>query len=265
MVLECVVNVSEGMDLSVLRTLSEAVGDDLLDVHHDADHHRSVFTMVGTEAPRRLARRAIELVDLSRHAGVHPRVGAVDVVPFVPLAPSTFDDALTARDEFARFAAEELGVPCFLYGPERSLPDIRRRAFTGLEPDVGPDVPHPSAGAMCVGARSILIAYNVWLASDDVNVAKAIAREVRSPSVRALGLSVGSWTQVSMNLIAPEVTGPEDVYDAIIARAPVLRAELVGLAPSRTLASINRNRWKELDLSPERTIESRVAGRTIGR
>jgi glutamate formiminotransferase len=264
-VLECVVNVSEGADRTVLAALAEAAGSDLLDVHSDADHNRSVFTMVGTEAPRRLARRTVELLDLSRHEGVHPRVGAVDVVPFVPLAPSTWADALAARDDFARFAAGELGVPCFLYGPERTLPDIRKHAFDGLVPDHGPATPHPTAGAMCVGAREILVAYNVWLDGGDVDLAKSIARELRSPSVRALGLLVGEWAQVSMNLIAPDVTGPAAVYDAVAARAPVQRAELVGLAPSRTLASIDRGRWAELDLSPDRTIESRIAGRTIPR
>lgn len=263
--LECVVNVSEGADQGVLRALADAAGDDLLDVHSDADHNRSVFTMVGTEAPRRLVRRTVEILDLSRHEGVHPRVGAVDVVPFVPLAPSTFADAVAARDDFARFAADELGVPCFLYGPERTLPDIRKHAFAGLAPDRGPASPHPTAGAMCVGAREILLAYNVWLDGDDVALAKAIARDLRSPSVRALGLQVGRWAQVSMNLIAPDVTGPSEVYDAIAARAAVLRAELVGLAPSRTLASIDRARWAQLDLSPDRTIESRVAGRSLPR
>lgn len=263
--LECVVNVSEGADRRVLAALAEAAGDGLLDVHSDADHNRSVFTMVGTEAPRRLARRAIELLDLSRHEGVHPRVGAVDVVPFVPLAPTTWAEALAARDDFARFAADELGVPCFLYGPERTLPDIRKRAFDGLLPDHGPPTPHPTAGAMCVGAREILVAYNMWLDGGDVDLAKSIARELRSPSVRALGLRVGQWAQVSMNLIAPDVTGPAAVFDAVAARAPIRRAELVGLAPSRTLASIDRSRWTELDLAPDRTIESRIAGRSIPR
>lgn len=263
--LECVVNVSEGADQRVLAALAEAAGEDLLDVHSDADHNRSVFTMAGTEAPRRLARRTVELLDLSRHEGVHPRVGAVDVVPFVPLAPSTFADALVARDEFAQFAADELGVPCFLYGPERTLPDIRRLAFNGLAPDRGPTSPHPTAGAMCVGAREVLVAYNVWLDSGDVALAKSIARDLRSPSVRALGLLVGQWAQVSMNLIAPDVTGPAEVYDAVAARATVLRAELVGLAPSRTLAAIDRRRWPELDLSPDRTIESRMTGRSLPR
>ena len=134
-VLECVVNISEGEDKTRLATLANSVGADLLDLHSDADHNRSVFTLAGVEAPRVLARTALEKLDISVHEGVHPRVGIVDVVPFVAIDPSTFEEALAARDDFARFAAEELGVPCFLYGPERTLPFIRKHAFVDLLPD----------------------------------------------------------------------------------------------------------------------------------
>lgn len=257
--LECIVNVSEGKDSVRLAALAAPLGGDLLDVHTDADHHRSVFTMVGTRAPRILARAAVASLDIGSHAGVHPRVGVVDVVPFVALEPSTFADALAARDDFARFAADELGVPCFLYGPERTLPDVRRRAFRDLPPDIGPPTPHPTAGAMCVGAREALVAYNVWLADAPLEVARTIAREIRSAEVRALGLQVGRFTQVSMNLVDPLRVGPEAVYDFVADRAAVERAELVGLVPSRVLAAIPRARWELLDLSAERTIESRVA------
>lgn len=262
--LECVVNVSEGKDSARLADLAALVGPDLLDVHTDADHHRSVFTMVGTQAPRTLARAAVQSLDLGPHEGVHPRVGVVDVVPFVALEPTTFEAALDARDEFARFAAGELGVPCFLYGPERSLPEVRRRAFRDLTPDVGPSEPHPTAGAMCVGARDLLVAYNIWLAGDSIDLARTIAREIRSAEVRALALQVGAFTQVSMNLIDPLRVGPATVYDFVAARAPVVRAELVGLVPARVLAPIARGRWAELDLSAERTIESRVGSRRAG-
>lgn len=260
-VLECVVNISEGADGDRLKVLAESVGVDLLDLHSDSDHNRSVFTLAGIEAPRILARTAIEHLDISAHEGVHPRVGIVDVVPFVAIEPSTFDDALAARDDFARFAATELGVPCFLYGPERTLPYIRKHAFVDLLPDHGPSKPHPKAGAMCVGARPILIAYNLWLKDSTLDVAKRISKELRSDSVRALGLQVGSHAQVSMNLIAPEVTGPDAVYDFVAARAEIDFAELVGLVPARTLARIERSRWESLDLSSDKTIESRLARR----
>ena len=108
-----------------------------------------------------MTREAVRRLDLRDHAGVHPRLGVVDVVPFVPLAGSALADAVTARDAFAAWVVAELGVPCFLYGPERTLPEIRRRAWVELAPDVGPDEAHPSGGAICVGARRPLVAYNV--------------------------------------------------------------------------------------------------------
>ena len=261
LVLECVVNVSEGADQERLRLLAESVGVDLLDLHSDADHNRSVFTLAGVDAPRILARSALTHLDISTHEGVHPRVGIVDVVPFVAIDPSTFDEAIAARDDFARFAAEELGVPCFLYGPERTLPHIRKHAFVDLAPDFGPSTPHPLAGAMCVGARPILIAYNLWLKDSTLEVAKRISKELRSDSVRALGLQVGKHAQVSMNLIAPEITGPDVVYDFVAERAEIDFAELVGLVPARTLARIDRSRWAQLDLSSDKTIEARLARR----
>jgi glutamate formiminotransferase len=256
-VLECVVNISEGRDRSVIDAIAAAAGDDLLDVHTDRDHHRSVLTLLGEDAPRAVARAAVERLDLRRHDGVHPRIGVVDVVPFVPLDGSTDDDAVAARDAFCAWAGAELALPCFRYGPERTLPDIRRRAFAGLAPDCGPSEPHPTAGAAAVGARPVLVAYNVWLAESDLDRAKAIAAGLRSPSVRALGLQVGGEVQVSMNLIAPDVTGPGAVVDAIGAQTAIDRCELVGLVPRRVLEREDAARWVELDLGPDRTIERR--------
>jgi len=258
-VLECVVNVSEGRDARLLDRLAQAAGEDLLDVHTDPFHHRSVFTLVGTVAPRRLTERAVELLDLTGHHGVHPRLGVVDVVPFVPLAGSSLADALVARNEFADWAAHALGVPCFRYGPERSLPDIRRRAWQVLAPDTGPDHPHPTAGAICVGARPELVAYNVFLASPDLDAARAVARDVRGPHLRALGLAVGAHVQVSMNLIEPDVVGPAEAYDLVAALAEPARAELVGLLTERVLERIPVERRTELDVGVERTVEWRLS------
>jgi len=263
-VLECVVNVSEGRRADVVAAIAAAAGADLLDVHTDADHHRSVLTLVGTTAPRAVAAEAVDRIDLRDHAGVHPRIGAVDVVPFVPLDGAAMEDAVAARDEFARWAADELDLPCFLYGPERSLPDVRRGAFASLRPDAGPPRPHPSAGAVAVGARGVLVAYNVWLAEPDVAMAGAVAAELRSPAVRALGFAVGDGTQVSCNLVAPLEVGPADVFDAVAARTPVRRGELVGLLPAAVLERIPSHRWAELDLSADRTIEARLSsGRRV--
>jgi glutamate formiminotransferase len=260
-VLECVVNVSEGQRDDVLAALAACCGPDLLDLHRDAHHHRSVFTLVGTEAPRALAAEAVARLDLAGHDGVHPRLGVVDVVPFVPLAGATPAGAIAARNAFSRWMVAELGVPCFLYGPERSLPDIRRHAFGDLAPDVGPPMPHPTAGATCVGARPVLVAFNVWLATSDLAVARHAAAAVRGPHLRALGLNVGGRAQVSMNLIEPEVIGPAEAYDLVARIARPAGAELVGLVPEQVLQRIDRQRWEELDLTADRTIEARLVRR----
>lgn len=261
--LECVVNISEGRDRDVLTLLADAAGDDLLDLHSDPHHHRSVFTLLGTDAPRRLARVATRELDLGGHDGVHPRLGVVDVVPFVPLFGATLDDAVRARDDFARWSADELGVPSFLYGPERTLPEVRRRAWRDLVPDVGGGA-HPTAGAMCVGAREVLVAYNVWLEDPDAVRAREVAARVRGPHLRALGLQVGDRVQVSMNLVAPERLGPDAARDAVAAHAAVAGCELVGLIPEAVLGQVPTERWSELDLSEDSTIESRLGRRRSG-
>lgn len=266
--LECVVNVSEGRRPDVLQDLARAIGPrDLLDVHVDPWHHRSVWTLVGTEAPRRLTRRALDLLDLTDHHGVHPRLGVVDVVPFVPLDGSSMEDALFARDDFARWLGDELGVPSFLYGPtapHRSLPDIRRHAWSTLQPDLGPHEPHPTAGAVCVGARSVLVAYNIWLEpGTDWSRATAITAAIRSPQVRALTLRLGDHVQISMNLMEPLTYGPSTAYEEVEALCTesgvrIERAELVGLVPDAVLTSIPQQMWTMLDLGADRTIEYRL-------
>ena len=259
--LECVINVSEGRDHAVIDSLAQSCAGDLLDIHSDQDHNRTVFTMVGVEAPRALARAAVSALRLSDHSGVHPRIGVVDVVPFVPLVDSTMHDARIARDDFAAWVSTELDVPCFLYGTERTLPDIRKTAWTSLMPDVGSHVPHPTAGAMCVGVREPLVAYNLWLENVDLATTRRIASAVRTANIRTLGLQVGTFTQVSVNLIQPMIAGPNDVYEAVAQHATVHHAELVGLLPASVLAAIPRARWEDLDLSVEQTIEWRVTNR----
>ncbi|MHB8680835.1 MAG: hypothetical protein ACYDA2_01915 [Acidimicrobiales bacterium] len=278
--LECVVNVSEGRDLALVAELAATAGTCLLDVHSDADHNRSVLTLGGAgvaEGVRDLARAVVSRIDLRAHRGVHPRLGALDVVPFVALdeqgSPDTpgasFAEALSARDAFAAWAADELGLPCFCYGPERTLPEVRRLAFTELAPDTGPSEPHPSAGACAVGARGALVAYNVWLATPALPSARAVAAAVRSPELRALGLAVGGATQVSCNLVAPLVLGPAAAYDAIAGAAramhvPLGRAELVGLAPRAVVEAVPEARRRKLDVDLERTIEARLGARSGG-
>lgn len=259
--LEAVINVSEGRDRSVIEAIAAAAGDHLLDIHTDAHHHRSVLTIAGPDTPARalaVVRAAVARIDLRRHVGAHPRLGAADVVPFIPLAGSSFEDALRARDELAR-AVGEAGVPVFVYGPEHTLPTIRREAFHNLTPDYGPDRPHPTAGAVCAGARPTLVAYNVWLAPPaTVEDAREIARSIRAGAVRALGLDVGGRPQVSCNLIDPRVVGPDAVVDTVAAKAAVAGTELVGLVPRAVLETIDPARWASLDLDPSKTIEARL-------
>lgn len=264
--LTCVMNVSEGRRPEVITALVRAAGADLLDVHTDADHHRTVLTLVGEEAPRAVALAAVERIDLRGHAGAHPRLGVVDVVPFVPLSGDSLAGAAAARDHFASWLGAELGVPAFTYGPGlAALPDIRRSAFVVLAPAAGPPAPHPRAGATAVGARLPLVAYNLWLVEPDLVRACAIARSLRSAEVRTLGLAVGTAVQVSCNLLEPLRVGPAAVYDAVAALAPVARAELVGLVPAAVLAAVDPERWADLDLSPGRTVEARLATCARGR
>ncbi|HZP28285.1 MAG TPA: glutamate formiminotransferase, partial [Acidimicrobiia bacterium] len=167
--LECVVNVSEGRRRDVVDTIAAAAGPALLDVHVDGDHNRSVMTLGGApaaveDAARRLAQRAAGLVDLRAHEGVHPRLGVIDVVPFVALDDTARARAVDAAIAYAHWSADVLGVPVFLYGEAdkdgRTLPEARRDAFLRREPDVGPRVAHARLGATAVGARPVLLALN---------------------------------------------------------------------------------------------------------
>jgi len=279
-VLECVPNVSEGRDRAVLDALARASGDTLLDLHVDADHHRSVFTLAGDEtvaAVRALAVAVAERVDLTEHAGIHPRLGALDVVPFVALDGSTRGDAVDAARAFASWLADALALPAFLYDfadhAGRTLPDVRRDAFRTRPPDTGPSAPHPTLGAVAVGAREPLVAVNCELAHDDLSLARDIASRVRArdgglPGVRALGLHLDSVgrAQVSMNLVALERTGLQDACRAVDALArgagnAVARVELVGLLPADELARCDDDFLAWSGLGPDDTIEGRRSAR----
>jgi glutamate formiminotransferase len=264
MQLECVINISEGRRTDVVAAIAAAAGAACLDVHSDPHHNRSVLTLAGEAhaietAARAVAAATVAAVDMNGHDGVHPCIGAVDVVPFVPWSGASMADALAARDRFAQWVADELAVPCFVYGPERALPDVRREAFHELAPHTGPLVPHPTAGGCAVGARHVLVAYNLWLETGDVGVARAIATQLRVPGrLRTLGLLVGDQAQVSCNLIDPLSYGPADAFDAVAAQAAVARAELVGLLPEAVLEAVPTDRWDQLDLARSRTVEARL-------
>lgn len=260
--LTCPVNVSEGRDADRIAQIAAAAGDSLLDVHSDEHHNRTVLTLGGgrvLQAVRDVTRQALATIDIRIQSGVHPRIGAIDVVPFVECSPA-LADALAARDEFAAWAGEVLSLPTFVYGPERSLPEVRRHAFRTLAPDFGPPSSHHTAGACCAGARPPLVAWNAWLGTGEMQAARRIVRELRAglPGVRALAFEVDGFAQVSCNLVEPETTGPDRVYDFVNEQSPVVRSELVGLIPGSALQRVPRWRWELLDLSSDRTIEARL-------
>lgn len=280
--LECVPNIAEGRDAEVLDALAAACGDSLLDVHADPDHHRSVFTLAGPglrdseTSVCALARVAAARVDLTGHEGVHPRVGVIDVVPFVALEED-HDIAADAAAAFALWAVEELALPVFFYDDadpkRRSLPELRAEAFKKRAPDVGPVHPHPTLGAVAVGARPPLVAVNCWLDTNDVLVARLLARQVREldgglPGVRALGLLLESaqTVQVSMNLVDLPVTSLEDAVTQVRRLAAkddweITKVELVGLLPTGELERCSSEFQEWAGLSEAQTIEARVAAR----
>jgi glutamate formiminotransferase len=285
--LECVVNVSEGRDRAVLDVLAASCEASLLDLHVDADHHRSVFTLAGPGASdavvavRALAEAVARHVDISTHEGVHPRMGALDVVPFVALGPTRAEaeQAIAAARDFAQWWAEAWDVPVFLYDEAepsgRDLPYVRRHAFKSRQPDFGPPQPHPRLGVTAVGARKPLVAVNCVLVARDVELARRIARQVREADgglrgVRALGFMIDAIDrpQVSMNLVELEHTGIEDaclrVRDlARRAGSDVAEVELVGLLPAAELDRCTERflAWSGLDASS--TVEGRILEKEI--
>jgi len=271
-IVECVPNVSEGRDPARLARFAAAVTATphvtLAGVHADPDHHRSVFTFLGppaavATAALALADAVVAEVDMREHHGIHPRIGALDVLPFVPLAGMTMTEAAALAQQTGGMLAARHALPVYYYAhaarrPERrALRELRHGEYEGLaarlasadgRPDDGPARFDARAGAVLVGARDVLIAYNVWLAGDDLGAARAIARAVRAsggglPAVQALGLPLASRgrAQVSMNLLDYRVTPIPAAFDRVreeAARAGIAldHAELVGLAPRAAFA-----------------------------
>ena len=300
--IECVPNVSEGRRGGVLRLLADALatspGVTLLHVHPDVDHNRTVYTLVGPphallDALTGLYSVAVAHVDLRQHRGVHPRIGAVDVCPFVPLPRhgSTIEDAVDVARRLGARVGERIGLPVYLYRAAATEPgrvdlsSVRRGQFEGLEermrdpawrPDYGPTTPHPTAGATAIGARQALIAYNVVLASGDLTVARAVARRVRASSgglagVKAMGvaLSSRSLVQVSMNIEDPETTPLHVAVDAVRAAAAelnteVLETELVGLVPSASVTAAAAHHLQLPQLPVDRVLENAIHGLALG-
>jgi glutamate formiminotransferase len=293
---ESVPNVSEGRRLDVVDRLADAIssvpGVALLDRTSDASHNRSVFTIAGedgplTEALERLVAASIHEIDMDAHEGEHPRIGAVDVIPFIPLGSTTIEECVDLARRFGQRIAAQYDLPVYLYAraaqraDREKLADVRRGQYEGLkeeiaqrgrEPDFGPPRLHPSAGAVAVGARPFLIAYNINLDSDDIDLAKRIARRVREsggglPRLQANGFEVREpergdphRAQVSMNLLDFEVTPLWRVWDAVreLAAEDGVRpaeSELIGLAPLASFLAVADH----AGALPDDPIEARLA------
>ena len=277
---ECVPNFSEGRDADKVQLIAAAIADVksacVLDTHIDPDHNRSVITFVAppetvVAAAVNAVRRASELIDMRTHQGEHPRLGATDVLPFVPVRGVTMDDCVRAAHEAGTIIARDLAIPVYFYEraalrPERvNLEDVRRGAPSPeYAPDLGLTHRHESAGAIVVGARPFLIAFNVILRSDDIAVARQMARTIRArngglPFVKALGfrLHTRSLVQVSMNLVNYEVTGMTAVYNAIKRESDRLgieidSTEIVGLVPQ---AAVDPN----ADIPQSKILEHQIS------
>ncbi|HLL13973.1 MAG TPA: glutamate formimidoyltransferase [Pyrinomonadaceae bacterium] len=295
-IVECVPNFSEGRRPEVIARLVEAVesveGAAVLDTHVDADHNRSVITFVGgvesiVEAAVRVAGRAAELIDLRQHAGVHPRVGALDVLPFVPVRGVTLEDCIHLAHAAGARIAREVGVPVYFYEsaarrPDRvNLEDVRRGGFEQLRreietnperaPDEGAARVHETAGATVVGARSLLIAYNINLNTTDITVAQRVARAVRGRDgglrfLKALGFELRerNLTQVSMNLVRFERTQLHHAFEAVRREAArygvrVVGSEIVGLIPQAALDRGAEYFLQIENFSPDLVLENRIA------
>ncbi len=291
MLIESVPNVSEGRRLDVIERLADAItaggGVYLLDRTSDASHNRSVFTIAGEHQPvldalDRLVEAAIHEIDMDAHSGEHPRIGAVDVIPLIPLADTTMDDCIELARVFGERIATRHGLPVYLYaqaaqrGERVKLADVRRGQYEGLKdeiglsgrgPDFGPDHMHPSAGAVAVGARPFLIAYNINLDSDDLELAKRIARRIREsggglPKVQGNGFWIEELgrAQVSMNLLDFTTTPLWLVWETVREVAAedgveLAESELIGLAPVAAFLAVA----DRAGASSDDSIEDRLA------
>jgi glutamate formiminotransferase / 5-formyltetrahydrofolate cyclo-ligase len=292
--IECVPNVSEGRRPDVVNAIAEAVsqveGVRLLDRSSDEAHNRSVLTLAGAadavqQAVMALFAAALDLIDLRHHTGAHPRLGAVDVVPFIPLAGATMAQCVALATETASMVASRFQLPVYLYEEAAATPDrrnlaaIRRGEFEGLAakmatpgwaPDYGPSHPHPSAGATAIGARAPLIAFNVTLATDRLDIAKAVAVAVRHssgglPFVKALGIALPhrGIVQVSMNLTnftqTPMTRAFEAVRDEAERRGTTVEdSEIVGLVPEAALPHDPEQTLKVVGFSDKQVLERRL-------
>jgi len=293
-IIECVPNFSEGKRKEVIDEIVNAVketpGVRVLNISSDPSHNRSVLTMVGDDkglkqAVLTLFEKAVSLIDLTKHKGEHPRMGAVDVVPFVPVKGVTMDDCIALSKEVGKEVGERFKIPVYLYeesattAERKNLAKVRKGEFEGFfekikdpawKPDFGPTEVHPTAGVVAIGAREFLIAFNVNLGTNDIEIANKIARAVRHISggfryVKALGMSLEDRgiVQVSMNLVNYKKTPIFRVVELIRAEArrygvPVIGSEIVGLVPNDALLACADFYLQLEDFDPSQVIENRL-------
>jgi len=295
-IIECVPNISEGRDRASIEAISAAVrgvtGVRLLDVSSDASHNRSVLTFVGDAGAVRRAvaalfEAAIPRIDLRRHQGEHPRMGAVDVVPFIPIRGASMEDCVALSREAGAEIGERFGVPVYLYEDSataegrRNLAEVRKGQFEGFaekmkdarwKPDFGPAVPHPSAGAVAVGARAFLIAYNINLATRELAVADRIAKAIRHLSggfryVKAMGVELADrgLVQVSINMTNFKKTPLHRVFECVRSEAQrhgvaIVGSEIVGLTPAEALYAAAEHYLRLEGFSAEQVLETKLLG-----
>ncbi len=293
-VIECVPNISEGRDRERVREIADAVratpGVRLLDVSSDASHNRSVLTLVGDAAGVRAAvatlfDAAVPRIDLTRHQGEHPRMGAVDVVPFIPIRGASVEDCVALSREVGGAIASRHGIPVYLYEDSasselrRNLAEIRKGEFEGFpekmkdpawSPDFGPASPHPTAGVVAVGARPPLIAYNINLGTRDLRVADTIARSIRHIGggfrfVKAMGVELADrgQVQVSINMTNFKKTPLHRVFECVKSEAerygvPIVGSEIVGLTPAEALFLAADHYLRLEGFSSDQVLEMRL-------
>jgi glutamate formiminotransferase len=291
--IESVPNFSEGRNRAKVEAIAEAMrmeGVYLLDRHMDADHNRSVITLAGSrealmEAVLRGIGKAADLIDLTRHRGVHPRIGATDVVPFVPIEGVTLEDCAQMARQVGAEVWRRYRIPVYLYESAATRPDrvrlenVRRGQFEGLRdeiatnperlPDFGEPRVHPTAGATVIGARKFLVAYNIFLNTSDVEIARKIARTVRFssgglPFVKAMGLPVRGLAQVSMNLTDTDQTPIARVFELVKSEAArygvaVLSSEIIGLVPKKALEDAAGSSLQLENFDSSVILENRLA------
>ena len=287
-IIECVPNFSEGKNKLVINQIFKSAKSvksvKVFELEYNKDHNRMLFTIIGEPEAVLLSvfsaiKKATELINMNKHVGEHPRIGATDVVPFVPVSGVTMEECVVLSNKLAKKVADELKIPVFMYEASakrkenKNLADLRIGEYEGIKkdmrkPDYGPDKPHPTAGAMVIGARKYLIAYNVNLNTKDINIAKQIAKKIREkdgglPKVKALGFMVDGYAQVSMNLVDFEKTNFDAAFNAVKIEGEKLgvnikNSEIYGMIPLEALVRAVKTTFKGVTFKGDQVLEKKL-------